>query len=114
MLRRTLACALLLGSLLLPVSAISDNPLKEMYRGEGLYALLQSENAFLKYYAMGYITGVSFVYDDFDIICIDKDTIDQNILSQKVLKFLKNHPEERDQLSSIVIKESLKDDFPCP
>jgi hypothetical protein len=105
---------MLIMLLSLPAPALPENPLKSMYQGEGLYKLLQSDNAFLKYYAMGYITGVSFVYDDFDIICIDKDTIDQKLLSQKVLEFLKNNPDERDQLSSIVIKKSLRDDFPCP
>jgi DNA mismatch repair ATPase MutL len=99
--------------LALPNVAQANNPLNTMYKSKNLYKLLNHENRYVKYYVMGYITGVAFAYDDYGVICINKRSIEQSDLSKCVYQYMKNNPKSRKGLSSVVIKKSLQKRFPC-
>lgn len=99
--------------LALPNVAQANNPLNMMYKSKNLYKLLNHENRYVKYYVMGYITGLAFAYDDYGVICINKRSIEQSDLSKCVYQYMKNNPKSKKGLSSVVIKKSLQKRFPC-
>ena len=93
--------------------ARAENPLGEIYKGQELYSILNSENRYLKYYAMGYITGVAFIYDDLGTVCFDKDEVEHLELTSCVFEYFKDHPKQKKNFSSTVIRLALEEAYPC-
>ena len=105
----------LLGILLLTagVPSRAENPLEDIYKGQELFSILNSENRYLKYYAMGYITGVAFIYDDLGTVCFDKDEVEHLELTACVFEYFKDHPKQKKNFSSTVIRLALEEVYPC-
>ncbi len=94
-------------------STRAENPLKNIYKAQSLYAILQGDNRYLKYYAIGYITGVAFRFDDLGTVCIDKESVDHLIMTQHVFQYLKDHEKQRKKYSNTAIRLALEEAYPC-
>ena len=99
--------------LILPGPSAAKDPLKEMYLSHKLIELLQSDNQHLQFYTMGYVTGVAYSYDYLAVICMDQEDIEQKALAEQVLRYYQENPDQRHRLSSVVIKNALRQAYPC-
>jgi hypothetical protein len=112
MLKKLLASSSLV-IVLLTTPCLAENPLKRMYLSDDLFWLLQSNNKYLNYYTKGYVAGVAFAYDHLAVLCLEEEELDQKKLFEHVLRYYEEQPQERHELSSILIKRALKAPFPC-
>jgi hypothetical protein len=91
----------------------AENPLKDIYRAQELYNILKDDNRYLKYFAIGYITGVAFRFDDLGTVCIDKETVDHLVLTRHIYEYLRDHEKQRKKYSNTAIRLALEEAYPC-
>jgi len=91
----------------------AENPLQNIYKAQELYSILKGDNRYLKYFAIGYITGVAFRFDDLGTVCIDKEAVDHLVLTRHVYEYLRDHEKQRRKYSNTAIRLALEEAYPC-
>lgn len=84
------------------IAATGRDLLTKCERGKGTGASL---------YCVGFITGVSNVYNKLEIVCPNGETYGQQ--KKVALEYLRNNPELLDSSADDLVRDALKKAYPC-
>ena len=109
-----LMALVVVAGLLWPISGFSQNliPYRSFADGNALYELCSSPGATDQSYCAGYLGGISDSLSSSQHLCVSTE-VSLRQLKDVVLKYLRDHPEQRGQAAFSVGREALTLAFPC-
>jgi hypothetical protein len=103
------------GGLLWPACAFSQaQDSGSFVSGNDLYEKCNSESGTVSHgICGGYITGIADLLNNAGKLCIPHQMVTVRQLLDIVVKYLREHPEERNISASLLVVLALHDSFPC-